>query len=118
MHELSLAQSVLKIALEHAEKNNATKIERITLSFGRMSCIQPDALETAFEVMSRGTRAEGAVLSFEITPVVISCLSCRKEYDIDYQGVLVCPSCGDLSVLLVAGTEDLKLVQMEVEQEE
>jgi hydrogenase nickel incorporation protein HypA/HybF len=118
MHELSLAQSVLEIALEHAEKNNAIKIDRLVLSFGRMSCIQPEALETAFTAMARGTRAEGAVLSFEIIPVTISCLSCQKEYDIDYQGVLTCPSCGDLTVLLVAGTEDLKLVQMEVEQEE
>jgi hydrogenase nickel incorporation protein HypA/HybF len=118
MHELSLAQSVLEIALEYAEKNNAARVDRLVLSFGRMSCIQPDALETAFTAMARGTRAEGAVLSFEITPVVVSCLTCQKEYDIDYQGILLCPSCGDSSVFLVGGTEDLKLIEMEVEQEE
>jgi hydrogenase nickel incorporation protein HypA/HybF len=118
VHELSLAQSVLEIALLHAEKNNAIRVDKLMLSFGAMSCIQPDALDTAFTVMARGTRAEGAVLSFEIIPVVVSCLSCQKEYDIDYQGVLSCPSCGDLSVLLVGGTEDLKLMQMELEQEE
>ncbi len=118
MHELSLAQSVLEIALEHAHKNNAVKVGRLSLSFGAMSCIQPDALETAFTAMARGTRAEGAVLSFEIIPAVVSCLSCRKEYGIDYQGILVCPSCGDPSVLLVGGTEDLRLNEIEVEQEE
>jgi hydrogenase nickel incorporation protein HypA/HybF len=118
MHELSLARSVLDVALEHAEKHNAIKIGRITLSFGKMSCIQPDALETAFEVMARGTRAEGAVLTFEIIPAVVSCLTCDRQYDIEYQGILVCPVCGDPSVLLVGGTEDLSLIQMEVEQEE
>ena len=118
MHELSLAQSVLEIAMKHAEENNAIKVGRITLSFGRMSCIQPEALETAFAAMARGTRAEGASLNFEIIPAVVSCLACGKEYDIEYQGILSCPVCGDPSVLLVGGTEDLTLIEMEVEQEE
>lgn len=117
MHELSLAQSVLQIALEHAEKNDAVRVGRITLSFGRMSCIQPEALETAFMALSRGTRAEGAVLRFEIIPAVVSCLVCGKEHDIEYQGILSCPVCGDLSVVLIGGTEDLTLTEMEVEQE-
>ena len=118
MHELSLAQSVLAVALKHAEKNNAIRVGKITLSFGRMSCIQPDARETAFTALARGTRAEGAVLVFEIIPVVISCLTCSKEYDIQYEGILACPVCGDASVILVGGTEDLTLMQMELEQEE
>ncbi len=118
MHELSLAQSVLEIALDHAEKNDAVRIERLVLSFGRMSCIEPSALETAFTVLARGTRAEGAELRFEVIPAVVSCLSCEKEYAVDYQGILSCPSCGDPSVILIGGTEDLTLVEMEVEQED
>jgi hydrogenase nickel incorporation protein HypA/HybF len=118
VHELSLAQSVLEIALDYAEKNGAIRVERLGLSFGRMSCIVPSALETAFEAMARGTRAEGARLTFEIKPVVVSCLICEKEYTLDYQGILSCPACGDPSVLLTGGTEDLTLIEMEVEQEE
>ena len=118
MHELSLAQSLLEIALDYADRNDAIRIERLVLSFGRMSCIEPSALETAFAVMAHGTRAEGAQLRFEIIPVVVSCLSCEREYAVDYQGILSCPSCGDLSVLLTGGTEDLTLIEMEVEQKE
>lgn len=118
MHELSLAQSVLRIALEHAQKSSAVRIGRITLSFGRMSCIQPEALETAFTAVARGSRAEGAVVSFVIIPAVVSCLACGKEHEIEYEGILSCPVCGDPSVLLVGGTEDLTLIEMEVEQEE
>lgn len=118
MHELSLAQSVLEIALDYAEKNEAVRIERLVLSFGRMSCIETSALETAFVAMAEGTRAQGAALCFEIMPVVVSCLSCEKEYEVDYQGILVCPSCGNVSVLLTGGTEDLTLIEMEVEQGE
>jgi len=118
MHELSLAQSVLDVALKHAHKNDAIRIDRITLSFGRMSCIQPEALTTAFTAIARGTLAERAVLSIEIIPAVVSCLLCQKEYDVEYNGILTCPECGNPSVILVGGTEDLSLIQMELEQRE
>ena len=118
MHELSLAQSLLEIALDHAEKHNAVRIERLVVSFGRISCIEPVALETAFYAMARGTTAEKAVLSFNVSPVVVSCLTCEKESTLDYQGILSCPSCGDQTVIVVGGTEDLELIEMEVEQED
>ena len=118
MHELSLAQSLLEITLDHAEKNDALRIERLVLSFGMMSCIEPSALKTAFSALAQGTRAQGATLSFKIIPAVISCLSCEKEYKLDHRGELVCPDCGGTSVLLTGGTEDLTLLEMELEQED
>jgi hydrogenase nickel incorporation protein HypA/HybF len=118
MHELSLAQSLLTIVLDYARKNDAVRVERLVLSFGRMSCIVPEALETAFSVTARGTIAEGAELSFNIIPVVVSCVSCGEENSIEYDGLLSCPSCGDKKVLLIGGTEDLQLLEMEVEQGE
>ena len=118
MHELSLAQSLLEIVLRHADKNGAVRVQRLVLSFGRMSCIEPRALETAFAVTAAGTRAEGARLSFTIHPVVVSCLSCEREYTLEDHGVLVCPSCGDAKVVVVGGTEDLELIEMEVDAEE
>ncbi len=118
MHELSLAQSLLKITLDHARRNDASRVNRLVLSSGVLSCVEPTALETAFAVLSRGTEAEGAVLSFEIIPAIISCLSCEKEYSLDRRGEAICPGCGGASVLLMGGTEDLTLVSLELEQED
>jgi hydrogenase nickel incorporation protein HypA/HybF len=118
VHELSLARSLLDVASEHAEKSGAVRINRLVVSFGRMSCIEPTALETAFTVTARGTWAEGALLVFEILPAVVYCLSCEKEYSVADRQILSCPSCGDDRVLLRGGTEDLHLLQMEIEQEE
>ncbi len=118
MHELSLAKSLFDVASEYAEKSGAVRINRLVVSFGRMSCIEPTALATAFAATARGTWAEGARLTFEILPAVVYCLSCEKEYDVADHEILSCPSCGDVKVLLRGGTEDLHLLQMEVEQEE
>ena len=44
------------------------KVNTVRLSFGKLSCIEAKSLQFAFEVQSRGTRAQGAVLEFDIFP--------------------------------------------------
>ncbi|NPU86513.1 MAG: hydrogenase maturation nickel metallochaperone HypA [Syntrophaceae bacterium] len=114
MHELSLVQSLLEILEEQARKTPFEKVNSLLLSFGRLSCIDPQALEFAFSVQSRGTRAEGAVLRFDIRPVTIYCLGCEKELSPpSFTGD--CPACGGVEVLLTGGTEEMKLIEMEVD---
>jgi hydrogenase nickel incorporation protein HypA/HybF len=118
VHELSLARSLLDIVLAHAEKNGAIRVERLVLSFGRMSCIEPTALETAFHITAAGTPAEGARLTFEVLPVVLYCLSCEKEYTSGEREIPPCPICGGAEVVVTGGTDDLSLIEMEVEAKE
>ncbi len=114
MHEMSLVQSILEIIDEYAKKENFNKVENIRLSFGKASTVVPAALEFAFEVLSEDTVAEGARLEFDIKPVVIYCLSCEKEFEMDsYEAV--CPVCKGCEIMLTGGTEELKLIEMEVE---
>lgn len=114
MHELSLIQSVLDITEEHAAQQHFQRILSLKLSFGRLSSVEPAALRFAFEVQSKGTKAEGAKLELDILPVVIYCFSCGKNVEIDgYRAS--CPVCACDNVALVAGTEELKFLEMEVE---
>jgi hydrogenase nickel incorporation protein HypA/HybF len=112
MHELSLTQSLLNIVEDYAA--DYSKVKSLKLSFGRMSSIEPRALEFAFEVSSKGTKAEGACLELSILPVVIHCFICEKDLELDTYNV-VCPCCGKEEVILVGGTEELKLLEMDVE---
>ena len=113
MHELSLVQSLLEIVEEQGRKTPFETVNSLLLSFGRLSCIDPQALRFAFSVQSQGTRAEGAVLRFDIRPVTVYCLNCEKELSPpSFTGE--CPDCSGSEVLLTGGTEEMKLIEMEV----
>jgi len=114
MHELYLAQSILDIVQDYAAKQHFKKVNSISLSFGRMSCIEPKSLQFAFEVQSKDTLAEKALLEFKILPAVIHCLSCEKDLDVDAYSA-VCPACWGEEVILTGGTEELQILEMDVD---
>jgi hydrogenase nickel incorporation protein HypA/HybF len=114
MHEMSLVQSILDIVKEYAAEKNFNRVTSITLSFGKASSVVPAALTFAFEVLSEDTIAQGAELKFDIKPVIIYCMKCSRDITvISYEAV--CPLCHGHEVLLSGGTEELKLVEMDVE---
>ena len=114
MHELSLVESLLEIVDEYAAKDGFTRVTSLRLSCGKLSSVVPQALSFAFDVQSKGTRAAGAALELEILPAVIHCLACEKDFETDrFEGQ--CPVCKRFDVLLVGGTEELKLIELDVE---
>ena len=56
MHEMSLAEGILKIALEYAEDNEAKKVEEIGLLIGEMSGVVVDSLDFGFKMLAKGTK--------------------------------------------------------------
>lgn len=87
----------------------------LRLSCGKLFSVVPQALSFAFEVQSKGTRAEGAALELEILPAVIHCLACGKDIEVDRFDAQR-PTCKGFDVLLVRGsTEELKLIELDVE---
>lgn len=114
MHELSLAESIITIIKDYAKRDGFKKVNGVFLSYGRLSCIEPHTLQFAFDVQAKGTPAEGAVLEFKILPAMIHCFSCEKDLEVQaHTGV--CPACGGQDVMLVAGTEDLQLLELDVD---
>jgi hydrogenase nickel incorporation protein HypA/HybF len=114
MHELYLAESILNIIQDYAKRDNFKKVNNVLLSYGRFSCIEPSALQFAFEVQAKGTEADGAELKFKVMPAVIHCFSCQKDLEIKtHTGI--CPGCGGEQVILTAGTEELQILEMDVD---
>jgi hydrogenase nickel incorporation protein HypA/HybF len=114
MHELSLTQSLLDIVEDYARREGFTRVRSLKLSFGCLSCIDPEALKFSFSVQARGTKAEGAELEFDIRPAVLYCLKCEREFS---SGSFhpACIGCGGEDVLLTGGTEEMKLLEMDVD---
>ena len=47
-------------------------------------------------------------------PAVIHCFSCQKDLEIKtHTGI--CPGCGGQEVILTAGTEELQILEMDVD---
>jgi len=114
MHELYLAESIINIVSEYAKCDGFKKVNSILLSYGRLSCIESKSLQFAFDVQSKSTPAEGSALHFKILPAAIHCFSCEKDLEVKaHTGI--CPSCGGTEVLLTAGTEELQILELDVD---
>ena len=79
MHEMSVTQGVLNMALEHAQ---GRRITDIYLQVGRLSPVVPTSVELFFDYLSKGTLAEGARLHFEIAPIEMTCTECGRQADL------------------------------------
>jgi hydrogenase nickel incorporation protein HypA/HybF len=114
MHELYLAESIINIVKDCAAREGFKKVNSISLSYGRFSCIESKSLQFAFDVQSKNTPAQEAKLDFKILPAMIHCFSCEKDLEVKtHTGS--CPVCGANEVMLVAGTEELQILELDVD---
>jgi hydrogenase nickel incorporation protein HypA/HybF len=114
MHEVSIAQGMLDIALGYCEKNAHSVIKSITVKIGKAAGVVPDSLQFAFETLKPGTIAENAVLIIDEVPVTGTCNSCGKHFTVDETYVIQCPLCESMSFKVETGRE-LNIAEMEVE---
>jgi hydrogenase nickel incorporation protein HypA/HybF len=115
MHELSLVESVLEIVEQYREREKFRRVNSIRLSFGRLSCIEPQALRFAYEVRTKGTPLAGASLEFDVLPAVVHCFHCEQDLEIQGAYAAVCPRCRGEEVVLAGGTEELRLLELDVD---
>jgi hydrogenase nickel incorporation protein HypA/HybF len=113
MHELSIMESALTMALEQARKSGAGRVHVIRLRIGALSGVVPDALQFAFEALTPGTPAEGAELAIEHVPARFWCVACTREFQSD-DLFAECPNCHLPSGELRAGRE-MELASLEIE---
>ena len=113
MHEMSLAEGILKIALEYAEENEGQKVEEIGLIIGEMSGVVIDSLEFGFKMLAKGSIAEGAKLKVKEVPLRGRCTKCGEEMHVEHYDFW-CPKCGDGVLEIVSGRE-MQVEYLEVE---
>lgn len=104
MHEYSVTEGLLKTVLAEAKKHNASKITEIRLVIGDLSTILDESVQMYFDIMSKGTIAEGAKLIFKRIASQFRCKLCGNEYDKPRRG-FECPKCGGLGLPTGVGKE-------------
>jgi hydrogenase nickel incorporation protein HypA/HybF len=103
MHEVSIAERIVRIALDAAASHGGGRIRNVRLRLGRLSSVEPETLRFAFEIVCRETPAEGSTLEIVPVPARLRCVACRGEHE----GELLdqCPACGNVGFEVLAGRE-------------
>ena len=112
MHEMSLAEGIRTIVLEQARAHGFTRVTRLRLEIGRFAGVEKPALDFAFEVVMRGSPAEGATLEMISLPGQALCYDCMKPVEIDAR-LDPCPLCGG-GRLIPQGGDEMRIKDMEV----
>jgi hydrogenase nickel insertion protein HypA len=98
MHEYVYADKILQTVLDQSRRGK--KPRAVEVKVGELLGLTRESLNSAYAVLSKGTKAEGSSLRVEIARGVVSCSSCSFEGHIAPKGhhhvdpVFACPECG------------------------
>ena len=101
MHELAVTQSILDIALKHA---GGRAVRQIHLVIGQFSSIVDDSVQFYWDIIAKGTLAEGAQLRFERIRGEMRCSGCGHVFRPGSES-FICPACGGSAVQVSKGRE-------------
>jgi hydrogenase nickel incorporation protein HypA/HybF len=113
VHEQSIVEHLLALAVQSAEQAKATKILRIYIVVGELSGVVDEAVEFYFELLGRDTIAAKARLFFMHIPAQLRCRNCDTVFA-PRRMAFNCPNCNEQQVEIIAGRE-LYLERIEVE---
>lgn len=104
MHELSVTESLLKIAVQHAEQANARRVTDLYIVIGDLASMMDDSIQFYWDIIAKDTIAQQATLHFHRVPAQLRCNNCLKEYS-PTDRELICPKCGHVGANIIAGEE-------------
>lgn len=116
MHELSIAISIVDLAVEQAKLASAKAVSEVELDIGVLSGIECEALEFALGVASKDTLLELTRFKINRVEPLAECPDCGYLYS--PEGMFShCPECKKTGIRLIRGTE-MQVKSLLVEQNE
>lgn len=103
MHELSVTESILEIALRHGREAGASAVTDVFLVIGELSTIVDESVQFYWDIITEGTPAAGSRLHFQRIPGRLRCRACGHTYSPRQD--LPCPACGSIDIDILAGEE-------------
>ncbi len=115
MHELSMAQDLLRQLHELAAQNGAYRILTVTVEVGPLSGIVPDSFDFGFTALAaESPLTSGAKLNIKIPMADYQCLSCGHLLAGCNKRPDNCPACKD-GMMMASGGRDLILLNVEMD---
>src|SRR5262245_36122032 len=113
MHELSLADAIIRMACRHAA---GRRVARVGVRVGHLRQVVPSALTMAFDLLAEHTTIAGASLVLEQVPAAGRCRDCGAE-TVLAAFPLLCGACGSAELEVLRG-EELSVDWIEIEHAE
>lgn len=113
MHEMSLCESIVQTLEEQARVQDYQQVQVVRLEIGALAGVEVEAMRFGFEVVTRGTLAEGAELDIIEVDGQAWCLPCGKSVSVK-QRFDACPDCGSYQLQITSG-EELRIKELEVQ---
>jgi hydrogenase nickel incorporation protein HypA/HybF len=112
LHELAIAEGIVRVASEHAGTRRVAAVE---VKVGRLRQVVPSALAFSFELVARGTPVEDAELLITDVAARGLCRACGHHSELP-AFPLRCERCGGLDLEITAG-EELHVEALELEEQ-
>ncbi|GIT93026.1 putative hydrogenase nickel incorporation protein HypA [Jannaschia pagri] len=112
MHEMSICEGIRRVVEDAAAAPDIARVTRVRLELGRFAGVERGALDFAWEVVMRGSKAEGSVLEVIDLPGRAMCFDCAKPVEINDR-LAPCPDCGG-GKLMPEGGDEMRVKDMEV----
>jgi hydrogenase nickel incorporation protein HypA/HybF len=104
MHEVALAEGVLRIVERAARASAAARVRTVRIELGALAHVEPESLAFCFDAVTRGSVAEGATLEITRTAGVAWCMPCGGRIALARLGD-ACPRCGSHQLQVLEGEE-------------
>ena len=113
MHEMMIAESLFTTISDEATKLSAKPVSA-KISCGTLNVVNDEALDFAFEAITKGTSCEGMKLQIDHKPIQGKCRNCKASFDIEFSRPM-CTRCSSEDFELLP---DAPLILEEIEFQE
>lgn len=103
MHELSLADEIVRMIEAAALRDKFKRVGKLRLEAGALAGVEVPALRFALESMAPGTCLEGATIDIDQPPGRGWCAHCVAEVPLETRAD-ACPLCGGYPVKATSGS--------------
>lgn len=94
-----IAERILRVALQEAERVGARRVVGVVLELGELEGIAPEMMRESFAAVAKDSAAAEAEVHVTVQPGILACTECGEEVTVTapHHGGTVqgaCPACG------------------------
>ena len=115
MHELSIVASIVDTVTESAAAYPGARVLEVRLRVGALASVVEDSLQFCYGIATEGTALEGSKLVVNVLPVVMHCVPCGQDVELEGVQSFRCPKCGEPCFDLRQGRE-LEIEAIEIDE--
>jgi len=115
MRELNITQIFLASVIRRLQETRTEEITTLNIAIGEISELDPIAIRTHWNELTKGTPTEQAEIHFRLIPAEVQCMGCFQKYH-PLDKKILCPYCGSVGAKILTG-EECYLESIELENE-